>query len=163
MATDHFSALSKQRYDRGASGVALALAAILAFAASGAEPDEPRQTETRIVTLSMMASPSTTGETPSMKGQLPQGILDPILKEAARLANVDRDQLVIARAESVVWNDGSLGCPEPGMMYTQALVNGYWVIIEAAGRTFDFRVGSGGSFRLCPAGQGHPPSQASTS
>jgi hypothetical protein len=47
MATDHFSALSKQRYDRGASGVALALAAILAFAASGAEPDEPRQTETR--------------------------------------------------------------------------------------------------------------------
>jgi hypothetical protein len=30
-----------------------------------------------------------------------------------------------------VWNDGSLGCPEPGMMYTQALVNGYWLIIEA--------------------------------
>ena len=160
MATDHFSALSKQRYDRGASGVALALAAILAFAASGAEPDEPRQTETRIVTLSMMASPSTTGETPSMKGQLPQGILDPILKEAARLANVDRDQLVIARAESVVWNDGSLGCPEPGMMYTQALLNGYWVVIEAAGQNYDFRVGSGGSFRLCPTGQGHPPSQA---
>jgi hypothetical protein len=43
MATDHFSALSKQRYDRGASGVALALAAILAFAASGAEPDERRK------------------------------------------------------------------------------------------------------------------------
>ena len=95
-----------------------------------------------------------------MKGQLPQGILDPILKEAARLANVDRDQLVIARAESVVWNDGSLGCPEPGMMYTQALVNGYWIVIEAAGKQYDFRVGSRGSFRLCPPGQGHPPSEA---
>jgi hypothetical protein len=161
MATDHFSALSKQRYDRGASGVALALAAILAFAASGAEPDEPRQTETRIVTLSMMAPLSTTGETPLVKGQVPQTILESILKEAAALAKVARDKLVIVRAESVVWNDGSLGCPEPGMMYTQALVNGYWVVIDAADQNYDFRVGRGGNFRLCPAGQGHPPSQAS--
>jgi hypothetical protein len=96
-----------------------------------------------------------------MKGQVPQAILDPILKEAAALAKLDREQLVIVRAESVVWNDGSLGCPEPGMMYTQALVNGYWVVIDAAGQNYDFRVGSGGSFRLCTPGQGHPPSQAS--
>lgn len=94
-----------------------------------------------------------------MQSKVPQGILDPILKEAAALAKVARDQLIIERAESVVWNDGSLGCPEPGMMYTQALVNGYWVVIKAAGQTFDFRVGRGGSFRLCPAGRGHPPLQ----
>ena len=94
-----------------------------------------------------------------MKGQVPQTILESILQEAAALAKVARDQLVIVRAESVVWNDGSLGCPEPGMMYTQALVNGYWVMIEAAGQKYDFRVGSGGSFRLCPPGQGRPPTQ----
>jgi hypothetical protein len=97
-----------------------------------------------------------------VKVQVPQTILESILKEAAALAKVARDQLVIVRAESVVWNDGSLGCPEPGMMYTQALVNGYWVVIEAAGRTYDFRVGRGGSFRLCPAGRGHPPSHDAT-
>jgi len=95
-----------------------------------------------------------------MKGQVPQAILDPILKEAAALAKLDREQLVIVRAESVVWNDGSLGCPEPGMMYTQAQVNGYWIVIEAAGQKYDFRVGRRGSFRLCPAGRGHPPSQS---
>ena len=61
-----------------------------------------------------------------MKGQVPQTILESILKEAAALAKVSHEQLVIVRAQSVVWNDGSLGCPEPGMMYTQALVNGYW-------------------------------------
>jgi hypothetical protein len=80
----------------------------------------------------MMAPLSTTGETPLVKGQVPQTILESILKEAAALAKVARDKLVIVRAESVVWNDGSLGCPEPGMMYTQALVNGYWVVIDAA-------------------------------
>jgi hypothetical protein len=100
------------------------------------------------------------GETSLVKGEVPQAILDSILKEAGALAKVSRQQLVIVRAESVVWNDGSLGCPEPGMMYTQMLVNGYWVVIEAAGKTYDYRVGSGGSFRLCPPGQGHPPSQA---
>ena len=95
-----------------------------------------------------------------MKEDVPQGILDSILSETARLAKVRREQLVIVRAESVVWNDGSLGCPEPGMMYTQAFVNGYWVVIDAAGQKYDFRVGSRGNFRLCPPGQGHPPSPA---
>jgi hypothetical protein len=88
---------------------------------------------------------------------VPQGILDPILADAAARAKVGRDKLVIVRAEPVIWNDGSLGCPEAGKMYTQALVNGYWVVIEASGKTYDFRVGRGGSFRLCPAGRGRPP------
>jgi hypothetical protein len=94
-----------------------------------------------------------------MKGQVPQAILEPILNKAAALAKVAREQLVMVRAEPVVWNDGSLGCPEPGMMYTQALVNGYWVIIDAAGQTYDFRVDRSGRFQLCPPGQGQPPSQ----
>ena len=46
---------------------------------------------------------------------MPQRILEFILNETATLANVPREKLVIVRAEPVVWNDGSLGCPEPGM------------------------------------------------
>jgi len=137
---------SKQRgYE--ACGV-LVFTAMLTLVARGSERVEPVPPST---------SPTLTEETPPVKGEVPQAILDPILKEAAALAKVDRDKLVIVRAEPVVWNDGSLGCPEPGMEYTQALVNGYWVIIEAAGQTYDFRVGRGGSFQLCPAGRGRPP------
>jgi hypothetical protein len=95
-----------------------------------------------------------------VKQTVPQRILDSILNEMAPLTKVRCEQLVIEHAESVVWNDGSLGCPEPGMMYTQAVVKGYWVIIEAAGQKYDFRVGRGSSFRLCPPGQGQPPSHA---
>jgi hypothetical protein len=94
---------------------------------------------------------------PRVESQVPEAILGPILKEAAKLANVAREQLVVVRAEAVVWNDGSLGCPEPGFEYTQALVNGYWVVIQIAGQTYDFRAGRDGSFRLCPEGRGHPP------
>jgi hypothetical protein len=101
--------------------------------------------------------PTSTPQMSRVESQVPEAILDPILNEAAKLANVPPQQLVIVRAESVVWNDGSLGCPEPGMEYAQALINGYWVLIKAAGQTFDFRVGGGGSFRLCPQGRGRPP------
>ena len=140
--------LNQRLYQLSAVSVALALTL---SNATGGPVEAPPPTPT----------PALTGETRSVQGEVPQGILDPILKEAAKLAKVGRDQLVIERAESVVWNDGSLGCPEPGMGYTQALVNGYWVVIKAANRTFDFRVGRGGSFRLCPEGRGHPPSQRS--
>jgi hypothetical protein len=138
-----------------------ALAAILALVACGVDWGEAGATGAPIATPFAIAAPTPTERTPSVKGEVPQEILDPILNEAAALANVAREQLLIVRAESVIWNDGSLGCPEPGMMYTQALVNGYWVVIDAAGQKYDFRVGSRGKFRLCPPGQGHPPSQAS--
>ena len=140
-----FSKQSIERTAVGHSGFALAIIIALVCRAS-------------LVSASAITAPA--GEA-SMKNEVPQPILESITKEVAAVAKVGREQLVIVRAESVVWNDGSLGCPEPGMMYTQALVNGYWVIIAAVGRTYDFRVGGGGSFRLCPPGQGHPPSQAS--
>ena len=133
----------------------LALAVILALFVCVAEAGEPGPAGTPIRTPT--ATPTLTGKTPPVQSEVPQGILEPILAEAAKLAKVPREKLVIVRAESVVWNNGSLGCPEPGMMYTEALVNGYWVVIDAGGKTYDFRVGGGGSFRLCPEGLGQPP------
>jgi len=130
--------------------VSVAFAAITAHSVRGSEKVEPVPPDT---------SPTPIEKTPHMQERVPQRILESILKETATLANVPREKLAIVRAESVVWNDGSLGCPEPGMMYTQALVNGYWVVIEAGGRTYDFRVDAGGRFHLCPAGRGRPPRQ----
>src|SRR5215472_12384551 len=90
-------------------------------------------------------APTSTPRMSRVAPQVPEAILNSILKEAAKLANVPPQELVIVRAEAVVWSDGSLGCPEPGMEYTQALINGYWVVIKAAGQEYDFRVGGGGS------------------
>src|SRR5437588_12532072 len=138
-----FSKQSIERTAVGHSGFALAIIIALVCRAS-------------LVSASAITAPA--GEA-SMKNEVPQPILESITKEVAAVAKVGREQLVIVRAESVVWNDGSLGCPEPGMMYTQALGNGYWLVIDAAGQTYDFRVDRSGRFRLCPPGQGQPPSQ----
>jgi cytoskeletal protein RodZ len=126
---------------------------------SQAQKFQPRRIVPMNSPISETPTPTPTEETSPLQSKVPQPILEPILNKAAELAKVAREQLVMVRAESAVWNDGSLGCPEPGMMYTQAIVNGYWVVIEAEGQKYDFRVGSGGSFRLCPPGRGQPPSQ----
>jgi hypothetical protein len=73
------------------------------------------------------------------------------------VANVSVDQVTIVRAQAVTWNDGSLGCPEPDQMYTQALVPGFWLVLKAGEQEFDFRAAQSGTVRLCPAGQGQPP------
>ncbi len=55
-------------------------------------------------------------------------------------------------AEGITYNDGSLGCPEPGQVYTQALVDGFRVVLEVDGEEFDYRIGSGTDVRLCESG-----------
>jgi len=80
---------------------------------------------------------------------LPADITDPIVADAATRLGVDPSVVAIVDAHAETWPDGSLGCPEPGMMYTQALVDGYQVIVEAHGTQLDYRGGGTGQFQLC--------------
>ena len=57
--------------------------------------------------------------------------------------------MTIVSAHAETFSDGSLGCPEPGMMYTQALVDGYQVVVEANGTQLDYRGSGPGQFRVC--------------
>lgn len=84
-----------------------------------------------------------------MTGDVPEDLLDAILADAAQRSATPAESLEVVTAAAVTWSDGSLGCPEPGMFYTQALVDGYQVVIDTGEQQLDYRVGSGGSFRLC--------------
>ena len=97
--------------------------------------------------------PSPSAAEPSDSIDLPASIIDPVVAEVARLAGVPTAQVTVVSAEEVTFSDGSLGCPAPGMVYTQALVDGYKIVAEAGGKTYDFR-GAGSTFRQCtnPAG-----------
>jgi hypothetical protein len=82
-------------------------------------------------------------------GTLPASIIDPIVADAAGRLGVDPSSVKIVAAETQTFSDGSLGCPRPGEMYTQALVDGYQVIVEANGRQLDYRGSGPGRFKLC--------------
>lgn len=97
------------------------------------------------------------GQAAADGGGAPGELLNAILADAARRTGVDADALTVTRADAVTWRDGALGCPEPGMYYTQMLVNGYWIVVETETQRLDYRAQANGYFRLCeqPGGE-HP-------
>lgn len=60
-------------------------------------------------------------------------------------------RVVLAREET--FPDGAVGCPEPGRMYTQALVEGYRVVLARGERAWLYTAGEDGVPRLCPSGE----------
>lgn len=92
------------------------------------------------------------------KGGLPTGPVPPevleredvraaVAAEAAR-RSVDPTAVSVAGFAEVTWTDGSLGCPEPGVGYTQALVPGYQLVLAVDGELASYHSG-GGAFAYC--------------
>ena len=79
---------------------------------------------------------------------VPAAKIAPVVVDAAGRAGVTPDQVKVVSAETMTFPDGSLGCPEPGMAYTQMVVDGFKIVAQAKGVTYDYR-GTANGFRLC--------------
>ena len=86
-----------------------------------------------------------------------QSIVEAAKKDAATRSGLSPEAIKVLVAERVTWSDGSLGCPSPGMMYTQALVPGFRVMLDAGGQVLDYHAGASGHLFLCPAGRAVEP------
>jgi hypothetical protein len=86
-----------------------------------------------------------------------EAITEAVLDDAARVTGAERSAVTILSSEAVTWSDGSLGCPRPGMGYTQALVPGYRVRLRAGRREFDYHASARGQWILCPPGRATDP------
>jgi len=85
------------------------------------------------------------------------GVVEPVLLDAAQRTGLARSELVVESVEAVTWADGSLGCPEPGSMYTMALVPGYRIRVRAGSELLDYHYGQRGQLVLCPPGRAVEP------
>lgn len=125
--------------------IAIALAgctAQLGASPSGSpDPTRPIRSAPELPTVPSSDDPVT--------GEVPEEIMAGILADAADRTGEEPETIEIIQAIAVTWNDGSLGCPEPGMSYTMALVDGYHVILAAGDEELDYRVMAQGGFRLC--------------
>lgn len=70
--------------------------------------------------------------------------------DLAERLNVDLADITVESAERVIWRDGSIGCPQPEGFYTQALVNGYRIMLKAEGQVHAYHGRDGGQPFHCP-------------
>lgn len=72
-----------------------------------------------------------------------------VVADLARRLNLPPEQIRVVQVEEKMWPDSSLGCPQPGQMYLQVITPGYRILLEAAGRQYDYHTGSESHFILC--------------
>ena len=88
--------------------------------------------------------------TEEVRGLISTGIRG-ALQDLREQSQSDSAGIVPIRAERVFWNDSSLGCPKPGVVYTQATTSGVWLVFHSPMGEFDYRV-TGDDWLLCVSG-----------
>ncbi|GAA4688047.1 hypothetical protein [Nocardioides nanhaiensis] len=132
-----------------------ALALCLALAGCGGQDDDDAATDP----ASSQSPSETPSETPSqpeeqeteMPGNDGAGgaAQDAAIADLAQRLGVAPEEVTVTSSEAVTWRDGSLGCSEPGMMYTQALVEGTRIVLESGGTSYEYHAGGNRAPFLC--------------
>jgi hypothetical protein len=123
-----------------------------ASATAGPTPDPA--TLQPLATGSISATPEIIDVTPPPTADPPSDntsnpLIDQARTDLAQRLNIDSGQIALIEFRSVVWSDGSLGCPQPGMGYTQVLVEGYYIKLSVGKRIFQYHGGQGRPPFLC--------------
>lgn len=134
----------------------MALALLLAACGGGSQ-----QAVTPSITTPSVTAPSTAPTTlqettttmpPTTIGELPEAdraVVDAATADLADRLDVTAEEIAFVLFERVTWPDGSLGCPKPGMMYTQALVEGSRTLLTFDGVEYPYHAGRDDRPFLC--------------
>ena len=117
-------------------------------------PEDPNADLNSDAATSGLAEP---GDTPPPADDSDSVVLGEGLPSAVEFAMADLaaylgesiDVIDWVSQEEVDWPDGSLGCPQPDMSYTQAIVNGSLIILEVNGVPYEYHSKAGSDPFLC--------------
>ena len=124
------------------ASIALAGVALLAACTAGSR-DDPTVSAVQTVPQASI------GGGDGVNGKLDRSTIDALVDQAANDAGVEADEITVVSAQPVTWSDGSLGCPQEGGSYTQALVPGYRVVLDIGGDEVHYHAGTDGAFFPC--------------
>ena len=80
---------------------------------------------------------------------LNQQVSDAVADLAVR-NGIAADAITVSEARTVTWGSSALGCPQEGMNYTQAIVPGLLLFLEADGILYRYHGSTGRSLFYCP-------------
>lgn len=114
------------------------------------DPSDPQVTPPS----SPPADPSTWPTTVASAAASDPAVATAVRAEAQR-RGVDAAAVSVTGYAIVTWSDGSLGCPRPGMVYSQALTPGRQLVLTVGGQRASYHAGAQGDFFHCDSPQ--PP------
>ena len=79
-------------------------------------------------------------------------ILEMAVRDLALRLNVDLNDIIVVSMQAVDWPDGGLGCPLPGLNYTQVITPGYKIRLDAEGQIYTYHSNTEMAFWLCRDG-----------
>ena len=120
-------------------------------------PTEAPEAQTGVQPVSPIPIEITPSDPAPLTGEVPQDLLDAVIEDLLGRLDASREAIAVEKAQYVIWRDGSLGCPQPDMMYTMALVPGYQIVLRVGEGTFDYHAGDSGYFVLCEGGLAQEP------
>lgn len=110
----------------------------------------------RVVPPPAARPPLTTGATVD-----PAALVAEVRADALRLAGPGGRVAEVQPPKAVVWNDGALGCPQPGLAYTQAQVPGWLIVVHLGdGRRLAYHASRSGAWLRCTRPQPEPAAPA---
>ena len=71
-------------------------------------------------------------------------------EDLAKLLNVNKNEITVKDVKKKTWSDGSLGYPEEGHFYTQALVDGYSIVLSYKGGDYEYHTNTQSFVKLDP-------------
>ena len=75
------------------------------------------------------------------------------IADLAERLDVDPESIEVLDARQVTWRDGSVGCPAPGLAYSQAEVPGYLVVLRVDDASYRYHAADARAPFLCDTPQ----------
>jgi biotin carboxyl carrier protein len=85
---------------------------------------------------------------PPPAGAAQRRLVEQAADDLARRLSIPATDIALVELTETAWPDSSLGCPQPGRVYTQVLREGYRIGLRAGKRIFEYHSGGGTPF-LC--------------
>jgi len=77
--------------------------------------------------------------------------------ELAQRLGIVPESITLSEASQVNWRSGALGCPKPGMSYTQALAPGSLIFLKVGDEIHAYHAKHGGKPFYCPGDRAEQP------
>lgn len=117
------------------------------------QADETTSSEPVTANTEKVSSPSqedTANETPvPLAESALRDLTEKAKQDLASQFNYGMDQIKVATAKTVTWQDTSLGCPQQDMQYAQVLIPGFWILLEADSKQYPYHTDQESQVVLC--------------